>query len=127
MFKAHRLCVSPGVPGRVGDAGAGGCVTLGQAGSLSRTLGYSQLTLYPRPRSPSPPRIQPSHTLSTNHQVCQDVRGMRVRVDAGSPYRTVDYGPFIKSQLASPQLTLGPYMVQIWSRYPQNLGVLKPA
>ena len=29
---------------------------------------------------------------------------------------TVDYDPFIKSQLASAQLTLMPYVVQIWSR-----------
>jgi hypothetical protein len=34
----------------------------------------------------------------------------------------VDYGPFIKSQLARTQLTLRPYVVQIWSRYPPESG-----
>ena len=33
----------------------------------------------------------------------------------------VDYDPFIKSQLASAQSTLGPCVVQIWSRYPMEL------
>jgi len=31
-------------------------------------------------------------------------------------YHPMDYGPFIKSQLASTQLTSGPCVVQIWSR-----------
>ena len=30
----------------------------------------------------------------------------------------MDYDPFIKRQLASTQLSAGPYVVQIWSRYP---------
>ena len=34
---------------------------------------------------------------------------------------TMDNGPFIKSQLASTQSTLGPCVEQIWPRYPQNL------
>jgi hypothetical protein len=37
-------------------------------------------------------------------------------------YHTVDYAPCIKSQLASRHLTLGPCVVKIWSRTPQNLG-----
>ena len=32
----------------------------------------------------------------------------------------MDYDPFSKSQLASMQLTSGPYLVQIWSRSPQH-------
>jgi len=38
------------------------------------------------------------------------------------PLHTVDYGPFIKSQLASTQLTSVPYVVQTWSRYPEKCG-----
>jgi len=33
-------------------------------------------------------------------------------------HHTADYNPSIKSQLASTQLTLGPYGVHIWSRPP---------
>ena len=33
------------------------------------------------------------------------------------PNHTVEYAPFIKSRLASIQLTLGPYVEHIWSRY----------
>ena len=40
-------------------------------------------------------------------------------------FHTVDYAPFIKSQLNSMQLTLGPYVVQIWARNPQNLEKTK--
>ena len=36
-------------------------------------------------------------------------------------HRTVDHAPFIKSQLASTQATLGPCVVQLWARCPQNL------
>ena len=36
-------------------------------------------------------------------------------------YHTVDYGPFIESQLARTQVTLGPYVAQNWSRSPQHL------
>jgi len=35
---------------------------------------------------------------------------------------TVDCGPFIKSQLASTQLTLEPEVVKNWSRYPRKEG-----
>ena len=36
---------------------------------------------------------------------------------------TVDYQPFIKSQPTRTQLTLRPYVVQIWSRHPPESGV----
>jgi len=42
-------------------------------------------------------------------------------------YHTVEYDSFIKSQLASTKLTLGPYEVRISSRPPQNVGVPNPA
>ena len=42
--------------------------------------------------------------------------------NGGPPYHTVDYGPFIKSQRASTQLTLEPRLVQIWSRDPPTPG-----
>ena len=45
---------------------------------------------------------------------------------AGSNH-TVEYDPFIKSQLASTKLTLEPHVVYISSRPPQNLGVPKPS
>jgi hypothetical protein len=32
-----------------------------------------------------------------------------------------DYDPFIKRQRAVTELTLWPYVVQVWSRYLQNL------
>ena len=32
------------------------------------------------------------------------------------PSHTEDYGPFLKSQLASMQSAFGPHVVQIWSR-----------
>jgi len=38
---------------------------------------------------------------------------------------TVDYGTFIKSQLAYKQLSLGPYVMQMWSRPPKVF--LKPS
>jgi len=40
---------------------------------------------------------------------------------------TVEYDPFIKSQLASTQLTLGPYLLKNSSRPPPKLGGAKPA
>jgi len=43
-----------------------------------------------------------------------------------SLFHTAVYDHFIKSPRASTQLTLGPYLVQIWSRPPSNLGALKP-
>ena len=44
------------------------------------------------------------------------------RIHASIPLstHTVDFDPFIKSQLVSTRSTLGPYVVQMWSRYPQN-------
>jgi len=44
--------------------------------------------------------------------------------DSGN--HVVYYGPFIKSQLASTQLTSGPYVKQIWSRPPEISGSPKP-
>ena len=38
-----------------------------------------------------------------------------------STHHTVDYEPFIKSQLASMQLTAGPFVLQIWSRNTSKL------
>jgi len=35
---------------------------------------------------------------------------------------TVNYDLFIKSHFVFTQLTLGPYVVQIWSRYPLKFG-----
>ena len=35
---------------------------------------------------------------------------------------TVDYDPFLKSQLAFAQLALEPYVVPTWSRYPPKFG-----
>jgi len=40
---------------------------------------------------------------------------------------TADYDPFIKSQLAQTQLTLGPYAVQIWSRNARIFEGTKPS
>ena len=40
---------------------------------------------------------------------------------------TVDCGPFTRSQLAWMQLTLRPYVVNICSRYPYNLGGTTPS
>ena len=42
-------------------------------------------------------------------------------------HHTVAYDPFLKSQLASTQLTSGPYAVQIWSRIPHNSGGTTPS
>ena len=39
----------------------------------------------------------------------------------------MEYDPFIKSQLASKILTLGPYVVQIRSRSPQTREATEPA
>ena len=39
-----------------------------------------------------------------------------------SLYHTVDYEPFIKSQLTRTKSTLRPWVVQIWSRYPPESG-----
>jgi len=39
-----------------------------------------------------------------------------------SESHTVDYDPFIESQLASTQLTLGPYAVHVWSRNTPESG-----
>ena len=57
----------------------------------------------------------------------QDPRGpggvfARIRI---YPFHTVDYNPLIKSQLASMQSTLGPYVVQTWPRSPQFCEVTK--
>ena len=41
-------------------------------------------------------------------------------------YHTVEYDPFIKSRLASTQLTLGANEVQVLSRPPPNLEFSKP-
>ena len=38
------------------------------------------------------------------------------------PVHTVNYDPFIKSQLAFTQLALGPSVIRIWSRHPLRLG-----
>ena len=48
--------------------------------------------------------------------------------DAVDPGRlhSVDFEPFIESQLARTQTTLGSCVVQLWSRPPHNLGVPKP-
>jgi len=43
-----------------------------------------------------------------------------VDVDPSAPSHTVDYGPFILSQLARTHLTLRHYVVQIWARYPPD-------
>ena len=48
---------------------------------------------------------------------------MRGGIEDGNPEgerrcHTVDYDLFLKSQLAFTQLTLGPYVVLVWSRYP---------
>jgi hypothetical protein len=40
---------------------------------------------------------------------------------------TLDFEPFIKSQLARTQLTFGRCVVQIWSRYTRISGVPKPS
>ena len=40
----------------------------------------------------------------------------------GLGFHTMDYDPFIKSQLAFTRLTLGPYEVQIWSRNTPEAG-----
>jgi len=45
----------------------------------------------------------------------------------GGVGHTVEYDPSIKSQLSSILLTLGPYVVQIWSRSPQKLEAMKPS
>ena len=42
-------------------------------------------------------------------------------------YHTVAYAPFIKSQLASTQLTSGPYAEQIWARNAPELRGMKPS
>ena len=42
-------------------------------------------------------------------------------------HHTVDYDPFIKNQLVSMQLILGPYVLQTWSRNPQNFEATKPS
>jgi len=38
-------------------------------------------------------------------------------------YHTVDHDTFIKCQLAFAQSISGPYVVQMWSRYPPELEV----
>ena len=43
-------------------------------------------------------------------------------VHLGRPSHTVDYWPFIKSQLAQTQLSLRPSMEHIWSRCPPSSG-----
>ena len=40
-----------------------------------------------------------------------------------SAHHTVDHDTFIKSQLASTQLTLGPCVVQFWSPPPPQIGL----
>jgi hypothetical protein len=42
-------------------------------------------------------------------------------------HHTMDHDKFIKSQLASKQLTLGPYVVHTWSRDPPKFEALKPS
>ena len=65
--------------------------------------------------------------VSWNQAECQLQHSQRVNSCIVSParrrqgYHTVEYDPFIKSQLASMQLTLGPYVVQIWSQIYANL------
>ena len=46
-----------------------------------------------------------------------------VRLGLAAPIHTVDYAPLIKSQLTRTQLTLRPYVVQIWSRNTPEYGV----
>jgi len=48
-------------------------------------------------------------------------RNVGVGAQSLGTVRTVDYDPFIKKQLSSVRLTLGPRVVQIWSRHPQDL------
>jgi len=62
----------------------------------------------------------PEHSISAVR-----VPGSYARVP--STFNTVDFDPFIKSQLASTQLTLGPYVVQIWSRTPRISGGTNPS
>ena len=40
-------------------------------------------------------------------------------LEAPVDLHTVDYEPFITSQLAQTESTLRPYVVKIWPRYPQ--------
>ena len=47
----------------------------------------------------------------------------RARVE----FHTVDYEPFINSQLDSTQLTVGPFVVQMWSHTMRMMGVPKPS
>jgi len=48
------------------------------------------------------------------------------RFDLVPPIRMVEYDPFIKSTCLM-QLTLGPYVVQIWSRYSRNFESTQPS
>jgi len=53
------------------------------------------------------------------------VSGFGFRIMDG--FHTADYDPYIKSQLASTQLTVEPYVVQIWSRNPRIFEATNPS